>query len=460
MSYLSAKQIRIVILGCALSGIVGTVRAELILDQPPTAPVVNPAPAAPVPVAPAPIAPVAAAPAPAQVAPAAQAPTVVVVQQPMAPVAPQAQAAPVQVAPAAQAPLAPLAPATQAPVVAAEQDDLLPGEEAGDTRMNRAEIYRRARMRREIRNEDYLRSRLEELRLREEERLTKQILGAQGTDAVPAAQAAPQPAAQPMPVQTVVVTPPAAPTDGDQAAGSSSSFLHVGEGGIDHVTFSFSPAAGVAFATQAQGFEVTPRFATGGMLMVNLNQHFSIEAGYQYSLMGAAFSSNLFVNNYRNWAMATGMNPTMDTLLMQQHTAEGGVRVYFTKSDFRFRPFVIGGAGYSWGITGYTPQIQTYLRSQGLTLGANNYTSQTVQGVVGGGLDVQITRSIAVGIQTKLYIPIYTQDNYNLYQGNSPYTYGPYNPFVAYNNTDQRYVGSAMANAPLISVLLGTTFTF
>ena len=126
------------------------------------------------------------------------------------PYAARAAAAPVAVAPALEPAQAP------APSAAA-------GDSADDMKnMNRSELLRRQRVREELRNEDALQERLEELRLRDEKRRTDQILG-NGANPADGSMAAPKPLYGAASAQDEVVAAPVLDRPGPTSGGSPSS---------------------------------------------------------------------------------------------------------------------------------------------------------------------------------------------------------------------------------------------
>ncbi|MDR3608194.1 MAG: OmpW family outer membrane protein [Oligoflexia bacterium] len=381
--------------------------------------------------------------------------------------APAAAPAPVVVAPAA--PVMVAAPAVALPAI--DSSAVAPTETQN---LSRSEMLRRERLRQELKNEDALQTRLEELRLKDEQKRTGQILGTIPTGDEAAAVAAPVAAPAPAPapaLQTQALTAPvtehpgvvqAVPTltPGPQVASlqGSSSAEQIGAVGTstaratdapsdaDRATFSLSGRAGISnFTSSNAGYNISPQFSTGIAASVAATDYVSIELGYTYSQYGVALATT---NSYYYGAS----NP--QTLQMNQNVMDAGVKINLLGPDSKIRPFVTGGFGYSKGYVNYNSTILSYINAnpslQGL---GTDYDVTQYLGYVGAGADVKLTKSISIGVDFKYFDVLSSNQNNNF---NNYAFYG--NPYAA-PTPDKSYVGSSLATANFYTLMAGVSFS-
>jgi hypothetical protein len=361
----------------------------------------------------------------------------------------------------------------------------------GDTpNLSKTEMMRRERVREELKNEDSLEERLEELRLRDEQRRTNQILGVQGQDPTGAAtapvlapangvgmqneavvapvtdhpgemlqapalpaqaqpvQAAQQPVQMVQPIigQTVTGQPiygapvPAQRTDQlttSSAMAVSQTTAPVDSGNpSDKTPVSISARAGVAGMSSVNGFDIRPSAAVGIEGGVGVTDNVDLVLGYQYSSFGIAVT-----NYYGNYS-----NPVTNN--MNQNLFEGGVKIHVLGPDSKIRPFIAGGAGYSHSYINYD---QAYLNMVGAGgLNSPDYEVSQWLGYVGGGLDFRLSKSIALGVDFRYYDVLSSSQNSSL---------NPYG-FANYGSGINQSIGSSLASQSFYTAGAALTFTF
>jgi len=406
----------------------------------------------------------------------AEAAPVAVVQQKPVPVAvAQAQAAPIPVqqvsVPAQAYPVQPIViAAPQAPVAAPAP--VAQNADSGE-RTSRTELVRRERMREEVRNEDILQERLEELRLQDEKRRTNQVLGV-STEAAPsvtapllAAQVAPVPAAGPLVTEQVVSVPV---TERPASAGSSVASVSALEqsSSEDVTTLRLTPRGGLSGFSGQNPYNLQGRFSIGAGVDVGVSDHLTFEVGYSFNEYGVALNS----------ATALGLTPVLgggygfnydannSTGVLKQNVVDAGIKLHLLGRQSKLRPFIGGGGGYSRSYLNYDPRIVDYLRKIGFG-SSPDYDLTQFLAHASAGIELQLSKSVVVGLTYKYYTVLSSrqnQDLYNpaLYGGYSPsyYGYGSYGGAGSLADLDKQYVGGSLASTSFYSVLGTLGFSF
>jgi hypothetical protein len=407
----------------------------------------------------------------AQTAPASSVQVQQIAPAPVAAAAPAvpAPAAAPAVAPAplaaAPAPIAVAAPAAAPVVVLSAQPAITPdtAAQANETQnLSHAEIIRRERMREELKNEDVLQTRLEELRMKDEQKRTSQILA-------PAPDAS-APAAATSPIQQQIVTPPAIEHPGQPSAAvptfapgqqvaslqGSSSMDQSGAVGTSTARdlepassqkpmFSLTALGGISNITSNNiGYSISPQFSTGVAASLAATDYVSIQLGYTYSQYGVSMNS---YNSYYNNGVG------LQSLQLNQNVFSAGAKVDLLGPDSKIRPFVSAGLAYSKGYVNYNSTTLSYINANPYAAAAGqDYDVSQFLGYVGGGIDVQLTRNISIGVDFKYYDALSSSDNGGLNNE------GFYNN-VSLISPDKQYVGGSLASANFYTVMAGLTFS-
>lgn len=343
--------------------------------------------------------------------------------------------------------------------------------------MTRSELLRRERMRQELKNEDVLQERLEELRLRDEKRRTDQIVSGspvgEASAPVGLGAAAPQ-AAVGVTQETVVPTVLDKPGQGQQAVaapmGSDVATLEASshdDASSDpfldkRPKFTIAPRGGVAGILGSNGLNVVPRFSVGLGAGVELNDHLAFEVGYTFSEYGVGLMpTNGFVLGYMAYAGVYGTQP--ETQVMRQNIFDAGMKLHVLGRDSRLRPYLTGGGAYAKSFINWddtilrlaNPSVQPWL--------AQDYAVDAFLGYLGVGLDLRITKSISISAQGRYYAVLTARENSALnpanFYGNNGGIYSP----VAYMGAldyDKERTGASLSNAGFFTIQAGLTFQF
>lgn len=347
----------------------------------------------------------AAAPAPAPAAapasaPPASVPATPVVSAPatLAPPAPPAQVvapapSPITAPSPVTVPATPAAPPTQQPVQAM-------GPVADATNGSQVEALKRQRIREEMKNEDVLTQRLEELRLKDELKRTDQILGtAPAAASVPTTPAAPQannasqaqqaPAAVLVPSEEVYSLDSGAETKiGEPAiAEASISATAKNEKLEGHTRLTINPRGGIS-SFMGSGYRVDSRYAVGLALGLDISQNIALEAGYTYAtygISGIATSYNPYYTYGSNYSQNLDLSDNIFNL---------GGRINFLDLSSRLRPFIGGGLAYRKAYINYDDRTVDYFHAMGYSIPDVEMTG--LAGYADAGVEIQLIKQLSL----------------------------------------------------------------
>lgn len=262
-------------------------------------------------------------------------------------------------------------------------------------KVSKSEALRRHRVREELKNEDLLQQKLEELRLRDEMKRTQQI----NLSGVEKETPKPAPAAQEtLPEQRVgsaateqPVVKPSAPAVVPAAIGptsqldgkSSTDMSAVKEESTEWVNrVTINPRGGLSNVTNSN-FDIQSRYAVGAAIGVDFTEHFSFEGSYTFSKYDLGAGS----------AIANPYTYSLQKLQFNDNVFDIGGKAYILDTKSRVRPFVGTGVSYRRGYVNYDERTLSILRN----VGANTSDVQisSFSGYIETGLDFQITKNIA-----------------------------------------------------------------
>lgn len=362
--------------------------------------------------------------------------------------------------------------------------------------LSKAELMRRERVREELRNEDILQERLEELRLRDEKRRTDQMVGpaplagastvAETTlppipvvaeERVGAMATMPSPVAQPVvsanrPVvvaqNTQYAVPNGAPLSGApmmQAQGSD--HLGMGQASTSFVSantvtasepalspeektaFWVTPKFGVSNMAENDGLNTQGRYSAGIGFGVGVSENMSFDFGYQFSEFGVGLSNSNPYYAYQPY----GYNSNTHARSYKQNVVDAGIKLHFLGSQAKVRPFVGGGGAWSKSFLNYDQTIVRAYNQMGMGHLAQDYEVSSFLGYLSTGLDIKLSKSVSLGATFKYYRVMSAQENQNLsYYGLSNYGVAP--------NSDNATVGGSLARQSFYSILAGVSFQF
>lgn len=386
--------------------------------------------------------------------------------------------------------------------------------------LSKTEMMRRERVRAEIRNEDRLQERLEELRLRDERRREGELTSGGILTGASASASAGTVVGATLPVQTEAVgpsvaavavagngagvtvspsgtqiaalqpVPPSMTTDSvgtSLAAPVSASMSTDLTPASEKMVFVVSPRAGISNVISTVAYDVRPRFSIGGTLGVGLGEHFQLEAGYSYGEMGVAVNpSNPYIAQYSQWAMNNN----------------GGVTPYgVSPYGYGVQPSPYGYYGaqpnpYGYGATvGTTPAfgnesvvlkqnvidlgtkvhvLGTDYRLRPYATGGGSYARSFVNydprilalltrsglGAYGTDYDIsQFLGYLGLGLDVKITKAISVSAGAKYYKVFSARETGT-SPYWGFSDVDKQAVGGSLARADFYQVQGGLTFSF
>jgi len=359
--------------------------------------------------------------------------------------------------------------------------------------LSQSELIRNKRTRLEIQNEDILQRRLEEIRLRDEQRRMDQLLAQEGYVKKDQAQIstgssgetlevglsnpqlkeAPAPVASPVVMQTQVISPalqssvgvtstPVASANLSSPESSNSSMAEtVASETMESVRWTLVPRFGVSSFQDQVAPQVISRFAAGLGLGMEVTDHLAFEVGYTYSEFGVAgWSTNPYVANLQLYTNVA------QPITLSQNVADAGLKLYAMGSSSRIRPYLFAGAAYSKSFVNYDQQIVQYLTQQGLSGIARDLESNTFLGTVGAGLDIKLTSNVFVGLSGRYYSVLnssVSSQAMGIGAGLANPAYGYYyNNYAAasYLDYDKQMLGGGFARSDFYTIAGSIGFTF
>ncbi|OFZ54050.1 MAG: hypothetical protein A2428_03545 [Bdellovibrionales bacterium RIFOXYC1_FULL_54_43] len=381
--------------------------------------------------------------------------------EPVSQVQPQAMVVPVQ-----QVMMQPQVPAVESAALSVPAVDS--GLEVQN--LSKSELMRRERVRAELRNEDVLQERLEELRLRDERRRSDQLLAQPG-------ETLPEPVAvSPMKTETVISpiterpgsanamiasagTPVAeAPfVQQELMASAQPAGMTVSSGFIksspdeDKVSIYVQPRAGVATMNPSVNYyDFRPHFSVGMGLGVGVSDNLSFELGYSFSEFGVAYNTGYQFAGYPGMAYAPGM--TNETFSVKQNVADVGMKLHFLGPDARLRPFVGGGGAYSKNFINYDQNILAQMNPAYLQVVGQDYDFSQFLGFLSTGFDVRVNKSVSVGATFKYFSVLSARHEQKFFAG--------YPGGYAMEDPNKQPVGNAILKAAFYSITGGVSFVF
>jgi hypothetical protein len=337
--------------------------------------------------------------------------------------------------------------------------------------LSKTELMRRERVREEIRNEDAIQERLEELRLRDEKRRSGQIL--KGDAMLPGDQVAGPAAPQApglAPQDEVVVSPvtnhpgevapaPAPLNPGLQQTQAPQSVASAEPGPSDDedkTKLYVRPLAGMSTMKTDASFNVKPHYTAGAALGIESSENLSFEVSYMYSDYGIEMgTSNPYVAQFQMYNAYNGAN-NLETLGLHQNVIEGGLKLALLNSQSKIRPFLGGGGGYKKEYANYAGGYIQQLDQVGLSSMTRDYESSGFVGYLATGVDVKVTKSLTLGGEFRYNGVLSSNENQQLpYNGfyTNPYWFGGL-------DADKRAVGASLAESAFYSITGTATFTF
>lgn len=268
---------------------------------------------------------------------------------------------------------------------AAEVEKSIAEEKAG--KLSKAENLRRHRMRAELKNEDLLTQKLEELRLKEEMKRTEELL-AQKTDL----------SAHPQAVAMTMTSPPVQ----EQAVGSFQQEQSATVANAQ-IEAELKNQAVDSEATEQTHYSFIPKVGLSGITSSNydLQSQYSFGLGVQVDLIpqlvlaGSYTFSNYTLGAGKAVYFPMGFNANaLQRLGMDDHLVDIGLRWYAMKGT-KVKPFIGAGLAYRRGFVNYDARTQAYVR-QFDPIGAQDVQIIGMANTIELGLDVELSKRFAL----------------------------------------------------------------
>lgn len=346
--------------------------------------------------------------------------------------------------------------------------------------LSKMELLRRARVREELKNEDLLQGRLEELRLRDEQRRTEQLVGVlmagEGAPSGSAVTASTGSTASVMKEEFVV--PPVTerpgqtgeslpeisqPQEASEQVALSSDLSTPEKGPALGVSLSVMPRAGISSMAGSYSFDIHSKYTAGVSIGVGVSDSMALEVGYAYTDFGVSLASTSpWVQNY---AYTHGyFNRDFESYAMKQNVVDGGMKFQLLGPTAKVRPFVGGGAAYSKSFVNYDHRIlESYDGSSSYSGGsewASDYEISSFLGYLSTGMDIRLSPGISVGAVFKYYAVLSARESGAALASPA----GGYQPYYGSYGTSPEFeklmVGSTLARASFYSILAGASFSF
>lgn len=338
---------------------------------------------------------------------------------------------------------------------AIEPDAPAPAQEV--QHLSKSELLRRARLREELKNEDVLQERLEELRLRDERRRTDQVLGVAAKEQAPVptgAMAMQQEIVSPSLAtqQQPVIQPVAAQSDQIMVSHAQATTSAEAEESFAS-KISVTPRAGIADLIGNNYFRTIPRFAAGVGLGVSVTEQLTFEVGYSYTEFGIGVaSSNPYVWMIQSMTGA-GYTNNFATYVYKQNIFDAGLKLHLLSGQSKFRPFLGGGAGYSRSFLNYDQAILSALNQMpGAQMLSADYETSAFLGYLQAGFDVALSKNVLIGSSFRYHNVVSAQENQSL---NTAAFYYGYNP-----DPSKTLAGGSLARSNFYTITGAASFSF
>jgi hypothetical protein len=282
--------------------------------------------------------------------------------------------------------------------------------------LSRAELLRRQRLRAEMKNEDILAQKLEEMRIRDE--LNRQAeLSSMNLQQNPQTKQE-----QPLVVQPVGEAAKAKSIQNVSAVSKEPAQEELNAKSIaqaqvekndeeDNTKMIIIPRAGMSGITNT-GYDLQSNITAGISLGADISDYVSFLLGYSYSDFNFAFGNN----QYYYGMMA------VQRMRLQDHVFDAGVRANFLPSKAKFRPFVGGGFGYRRAYLNFDQQTLNLYSQYYPGLNLQDVQLSSLLGYIEAGVDFKLTKMLSLGGSLKYFTSFNSRINNPL----NPFGYAGY----------------------------------
>ena len=161
---------------------------------------------------------------------------------------------------------------------------------------------------------------------------------------------------------------------------------------------SIIPKAGLS-TISTTGMNISPKFMTGVGIGFEASDYVGVEIGYSYSENGVRLDSTN-TGGYYGYQ-------TTNQLTFKNNTFDIALKLYASSTDSKVRPYIGGGGAYSMGYINYDQQQQqAYGYYYGAANNSSDYQLKQFQGMAEAGLDIKLASNISLGAAFKFYKPL------------------------------------------------------
>lgn len=214
---------------------------------------------------------------------------------------------------------------------------------------------------------------------------------------------------------------------------------------------SITPKAGLSTISN-NAYDITSRFALGVGLGFDVSDNVGVELGY-------AYGENALRLNYVPGAYGSYYSPYTSAreLVYKSNTFDMGMKLYLSGLDAKVRPFVGAGMAYTVGFVNYDARSIQELQAVGANLRTNDYQLNQFQGVLQGGLELKIGANVSIGASYKLLKPLNSTESEDGLQAGG--FYGAPN-VAAVANYDKQALRGTIRDSAIQMVLVGASIQF
>ena len=331
--------------------------------------------------------------------------------------------------------------------------------------LSKSEVMRRQRLREELKNEDLLTQKLEELRLKDEMKRTDELLGS-GINKSGAVVEQSMPlqeerigSAQALPNEQLANTNVGL-NGAPVAMNTTTAEVEVkAEDENDGTQLNVGPRFGTASIMDSM-YDVGAKYSLGADITVDVTDHIAFTAGYTYATYSMGAGQTLVM--YPQQAKKLEINDNVINV---------GIRGNFLGIKSRVRPFAGVGFAYRKGYVNYDKQTRDYIRQYD-QYGAQDVDMTGFAGYIEAGLEFKVVKSISVSASFRYFNMLSSRQSSQVnpnafYSGNaygSPY-YGAastgygYSPY-AYNDGSKERAGQTLSESNFYQLHAGVSVNF
>jgi opacity protein-like surface antigen len=155
------------------------------------------------------------------------------------------------------------------------------------------------------------------------------------------------------------------------------------------------PRGGASWISNSN-YNFNSRFSVGGALAFDASDNLAVELGYTYSQYGVRIGQS---------AMGYSTMFQAQELRFKNNSFDATMKLYLTGRQAFVRPFIGGGFGYSVGYVNYDNTTQQYMQYYPPAM-REDYKLSQFQGILQGGLDFKVADNIFVGAMYKYVTPL------------------------------------------------------